>query len=90
MSLDQFKEAKEANQTKWTSESWRKVEATAMGSSLQKIDQVKSWERRCNNSNIVSRYPAARKCFHNTPYPQSEIMLEFCTEKKLTQSFFKL
>ena len=38
MSLDQFEEAKETNQ-KWkysnerTSESWRKVEATAMGSS---------------------------------------------------------
>ena len=44
MSVDQFEEAKEANQNlKWskerTSESWRKVEATtAMGSSLQKIE----------------------------------------------------
>ena len=45
MSVDQFKEAKEANQ-KWkyscserTSESWRKVEATAIwDSSLQKIE----------------------------------------------------
>ena len=42
MSVDQFEEAKKANQ-KWkysnerTSESWRKVEATAIGSSLQKI-----------------------------------------------------
>ena len=45
MSADLLEEAKEANQ-KWkysnerTSESWWKVEATAMGSSLQKIDRV--------------------------------------------------
>ena len=32
-----------------TSESWRKVEATALGSSLQKI-RVESRERRCNDS----------------------------------------
>ena len=55
MSEDQFEEAKEANQ-KWkysnerTSESWREVEATAMESSLQKIDRVQSWERRCSST----------------------------------------
>ena len=44
ISVDQFEEANQ----KWkytnerTSESWRKVEATAMGSSLQKIDRVES------------------------------------------------
>ena len=45
ISVDQFIEAKEANQklkysssNERTSESWRKVEATAMGSSLQKIE----------------------------------------------------
>ena len=42
MSVDQFEEVKEANQN-WkynnerVSESWRKVEATALGSRLQKI-----------------------------------------------------
>ena len=43
MFMDQFKEVKEANQklkysNERTSESWGKVEATAMGSSLQKIE----------------------------------------------------
>ena len=50
MTVDQFEEAKEANQ-KWkynnerTSKTSLKVEATAMGSSLQKIDRVESWEK---------------------------------------------
>ena len=45
MSVDQFEEAKEASQ-EWKysneriSESWRKVEAVAMGSSVQNIDRV--------------------------------------------------
>ena len=45
MSVDQFEKGKEASQ-KWkysnelTSESRRKVEATTVGSSLQKIDRV--------------------------------------------------
>ena len=43
ISVDQLEEAKEVDQkwkysNEWTSESWRKVEATAMGSSLQKIE----------------------------------------------------
>ena len=50
MSADLLEEAKEANQkwkysNEWISESWRKVQATAMGSSLQtEIDRVESWE----------------------------------------------
>ena len=45
------------------SESWR---ATAMGSSLQKIDRVESYERRCNESTyssgwrLASSYPIRR------------------------------
>ena len=39
MSVDQFEEAKEASQKL---KYGRKVEATAMGSSLQKIDRVES------------------------------------------------
>ena len=43
MSVDQFEEAKEENQklkysNEQTSESWQKVEATAMGISPQKIE----------------------------------------------------
>ena len=55
LSVDQFEEAKEANQ-KWkysnerTSESWRKVEATATCMYGIAKDRVESWERRCNDS----------------------------------------
>ena len=49
ISVDQLEKAKEASQ-KWkysnerTSLSWRKVKATTIGSSVQKIDRVESWE----------------------------------------------
>ena len=59
MSVDQFEEAKKANE-KWkysnerTSESWRKVEANCCGIKRAK-DVVESWERRCNASTCSFR-----------------------------------
>ena len=53
MSVDQFEEVKEANQT-WkysyerTSKSWRKVEATNSYGIKPAKDRVESWKRRCN------------------------------------------
>ena len=38
---------------------------------------------------LVSRYPAAGKCFQNTPYPAVWIFPRISTEK-LIQSVFKL
>ena len=65
MSVDQFEEANQ----KWkfsngrASESWQKVEATAMGSSRQKIESRAERERRCNDgacSFWLASYPIRR------------------------------
>ena len=84
MSVDQFEEAKEANQ-KWkysnerTSESWRKLKLRLSGIKPAN-DRVKSfnWKRRFNDSTcfsgwLASYYPIRRA--HLTDYPRRRLHL---------------
>ena len=76
------------------SKTWRKVQATTMESSLQKIDRVKSWERCCSSTTcsfwLACLFLSNPTCFSPTnqlksfePAINKQEFLPFCMKEWL-------